>query len=218
MQWLFFLALLSLNSLAAKHRTVPPIDSMQHYLLQAYTGGIAGDSTIQPLRLLGERGMTPPYVQQNNSGIENQAETDLINAALDLVDAIPTSIATDFKVYDYTAYSLIGRMKDADKWNEWSFNTMDSLIRTKYNVQYYLLIGKEINPADGKVKFRVKLNVPTVGNGHKSSGERGSGDFWTNLTKTDLEGILKGAEKNSDLEMRKYGNFSTYSDKGTKLL
>lgn len=78
--------------------------------------------------------------------------------------AIPPAIAADFKVYDYTAYSLIGRFKEPEKWNNWVFNTMDSLVRNKYNTQYYLLIAKEINPSDGKVRFRVKLSLPTVAN------------------------------------------------------
>jgi hypothetical protein len=102
------------------------------------------------------------YTQQNNSGIANKAEQELKDTAMALVTAIPSTIAADFKVYDYTAYSLIGRMKDPEKWNEWAFGAMDSLIRTKYNVQYYLLIAKEIDPSNGKVKFRVKLSLPTV--------------------------------------------------------
>ncbi len=133
------------------------------------------DTAIHPLRVIGERSMTDPYKEQNNTGIINKSEADLKKAAMDLVAAIPATIATDFKVYDYTAYSLIGRMKDPEKWNEWAFNAMDSIIRNNYKTQYYLLIGKEINPSDGKVKFRIKLSLPTVAStGNKGGGNRSS--------------------------------------------
>jgi hypothetical protein len=173
--------LLSAPTLMAKSHTDTPIDSIQ-YLIQQMFDAPLGDSTIHPLRILGER-VTNPYTQQNNSGILNKSEQELKDAAMALVTAIPSTIAADFKVFDYTAYSLIGRMKDPEKWNEWAFGAMDSLIRTKYNTQYYLLIAKEIDPSNGKVKFRIKLSVPTV----VEQVTGGTNGLWDNLTEEKVE-------------------------------
>jgi hypothetical protein len=172
---------------------------------------ITGDST-HPLRVIGERGMTDPYIEKNTEGIINKSEADLKKAAMALVTAIPSTIAADFKVYDYTAYSLIGRMKDPEKWNEWAFGAMDSLIRTKYNVQYYLLIAKEIDPSNGKVKFRVKLRLPTVASGNKSSGNRGG---TAQLTKKTLGIIEAFAQKKITIFMA--SKFLDEADNGSKI-
>ena len=133
-------------------------------------------SLVHPLRVLGERSSSAdPYVQQNNTGIENKSVQELKDAAMALVGVIPANIAADFKVYDYAAYAMVGQMKDPDKQNEKVFNAMDSIIRTVYNVQSYFLIGKEINATDGKVKFRVKLNLPLSGNKPNLDDDKSTG-------------------------------------------
>jgi hypothetical protein len=66
------------------------------------------------------------YQQQNNSGIPNKSEQELKDAAMALVTAIPSTIAQDFKVFDYTAYSLY-----AHELRE------KSLMNSKYTVENY---------------------------------------------------------------------------------
>jgi hypothetical protein len=131
-----------------------PLDSLFQRLIEPTVGDTLGN----PLRELGERSVTD-YEEQNNSGIENKALNDLNLSAAQLKAIVTATGIPKFKVFDYTAYSLIGRMKDPERWNDWAFRTMDSLIRNgpspKYGYQHYLLIAKEIDPSNGKVKFRI---------------------------------------------------------------
>ncbi len=154
------------------------------YLLANFTQSFAQQDSIRTgLRELGERSVSD-YEEQNNSGIENKALNALNLSAAQLKAIVVAAGVTDFKVFDYTAYSLIGRMENPEFWNEWAFGAMDSIIRTgtkpQYGYRHFLLIAKEIDPSNGKVKYRVKLRLPTVENPLRSAN--GSRSIVTTLT------------------------------------
>jgi hypothetical protein len=144
-------------------------------LLASLTQGFAQQDSLPQtgVRELGTRSITD-YEQQNNMGIPNKSLNDLNISAAQLKAIVVAAGIPDFKVFDYTAYSLIGRFKEPEKWNEWAFSAMDSIIRTgakpKYGYKHYLLIAKEIDPSNGKVKYRVKLSLPTVENPLRGTG------------------------------------------------
>ncbi len=128
------------------------------------TNIVADADSIPMLRELGGRAGNSAYQDNNYTGIENTYLKELGLAATSLKDLIATKNIPDFKVFDFGAYNFISNMKEPDKRNDEVLATMENLIQTKYNCQNYLLIGKYINPADGKTSFRVALKLPTTGN------------------------------------------------------
>ena len=128
--------------------------------------------SIPKLQELGSKVVTSAYDEKNYTGVTNTQLPALNKAADDLKAVIPATLVPDFKVFDYGAYNFVSSMKDPEKRNDEIFAAMESLIKTKYNCQYYLLIGKHINPANGETKFRIGLKLPIGSNVTDENGGR----------------------------------------------
>lgn len=90
------------------------------------------------------------------SGIDNsQHQTELNDAACELIQALPAEYQDSFKVYDFGFYSQNEYM--ADRVQEIWDNTI-SQIPTKY----YLLFGKQSDHTGIYSKFIVDINLPFV--------------------------------------------------------
>ena len=137
--------------------------------------------SIPKLQELGSKVVTSAYDEKNYTGVTNTQLPALNKAADDLKAVIPATLVPDFKVFDYGAYNFVSSMKDPEKRNDEIFAAMESLIKTKYNCQYYLLIGKHINPANGQTKFRIGLKLPIGSNVTDENGGR----FGTGLLSQD---------------------------------
>lgn len=96
------------------------------------------------------------YVQLDDmSGIQVlMNQTSLENAACELIQTLPDSVQSQFKVYGFGFYILNDKM-------EGGFNSVwDSVIhKVESQTEYYLLFGKEIREQSYPT-FRVALNLP----------------------------------------------------------
>jgi len=92
----------------------------------------------------------------------NEYLTHLQHAATELVDSIVSKSQSDFTVFDYGMYPLLVFQDEADG-SEQAFQAMIDQAENVYNAQYYLLIGKQLNPSNNSVDFRVALKLPQTG-------------------------------------------------------
>jgi hypothetical protein len=76
-----------------------------------------------------------------------------------VIDVLPDNFQNLFMVFDYGMYPPLTYI-DRGEAHETAFNCMVQKVETVYNPPYYFLIGKQINPEDASVKFRVKLKLP----------------------------------------------------------
>jgi hypothetical protein len=133
----------------------------------------------------------------------NEYLTHLQDAATELVDSIVSKSQSDFTVFDYGMYPLLF-FQDEEDGSEQAFQAMIDQAENIYNAQYYLLIGKQLNPTDNSVEFRVALKLPQTGafeqltesftNGIADNIRNVINDYFLNNT-TSLEEYFTQAEQ-----------------------
>ncbi len=122
------------------------------------------EGVLHPLRVLGLSTGCTNWKTHNHSGLKPDGIPDpaLEQSVCALIDSLPSTFRSAFLTLDYCMYPLLTFI-DQGKAHDKAFECMVDKVKNEYNATYYLLIGKQINPADASVEFRVALELPRSG-------------------------------------------------------
>lgn len=120
------------------------------------------EDVLHSLRVLGMvSGCQGDTMSYSHDGIQpNGVPTPgLEDAVCTLKEILPGDYPDSFMVFDYGMYPPLTFIDRGEAHNK-AFQWMVDKVESQYNPPYYLLIGKQINPEDASVEFRVKLKLP----------------------------------------------------------
>jgi hypothetical protein len=122
------------------------------------------EGVLHPLRVLGLSTGCTNWNTHNHSGLKPDGIRDpaLEQSVCALIDSLPSTFQSAFLTLDYCMYPPLTFI-DQGKAHDKAFECMVDKVKNEYNATYYLLIGKQINPADASVEFRVALELPRSG-------------------------------------------------------
>ena len=129
----------------------------------AYSENIPKDA-LHPLRVLGSTATgCDDWMSFNFDGIDAYGipDSELEESVCGLMDILPAAYKDSFMVFDYGAYPPLTFI-DRGEAHDCAFNAMVEKVENDFDPPYYLLIGKQINPEDASVEFRVALKLPKV--------------------------------------------------------
>jgi hypothetical protein len=119
---------------------------------------------IHPLRVLGMSLGCTSWMSYSHDGLKANAVADpeLEEEVCALIDILPVDYKDSFMIFDYGMYPPLVYL-DRGAAHDSAFAWMEAKVKNQYDVRNFLLIGKQINPEDRTVEFRVKLKLPRTG-------------------------------------------------------
>lgn len=119
---------------------------------------------IHPLRVLGMSLGCTSWMSYSHDGLKANAVADpkLEEEVCALIDILPVDYKDSFMIFDYGMYPPLVYL-DRGAAHDSAFAWMEAKVKNQYDVRNFLLIGKQINPEDKTVEFRVKLKLPRTG-------------------------------------------------------
>ncbi len=118
---------------------------------------------IHPLRAIRPPGCDNG-MSYNHDGIEENGiiDPELEAAVCSLLAAIPAPQKDSFSVFDYGMYPPLTFVNRGEA-HDIAFQCMIDKVENEFHPPYYLLMGKQVNPEDGSVTFRMALHLPKSG-------------------------------------------------------
>jgi hypothetical protein len=119
---------------------------------------------IHPLRVLGMSLGCTSWMSYSHDGLKANvvADPELEEEVCALIDILPVDYKDSFMIFDYGMYPPLVYL-DRGAAHDSAFAWMEAKVKNQYDVRNFLLIGKQINPEDRTVEFRVKLKLPRTG-------------------------------------------------------
>ncbi len=161
-----FIALLTLSAVSYTHGNgISPNEYFYHLGGKVYpvTSKIP-DGVLHPLRVLGLSVTCNEWNTVTHDGFQEIGVPDprLEVSVCALMNILPGAYRDSFLVLDYGMYPFLALI-DRGEAHENAFQCMKEKVENEFNPPYYLLIGKQINPEDASVEFKVALKLPKWG-------------------------------------------------------
>lgn len=137
------------------------------------------------------------FMTYNLNGIEDYYTNELSTIACELRDSMPSEFQNDFMVIDFGMYPLLSFV-DEEVGNDLAWQAMIDKVENVLDADYYLLMGKQLNPANMEVTFRVALKLPNTG-------------VFENLNEVFTEGITDEVLNAINSQYNSENNFSKAS-------